>query len=77
MKTSELRGMTLDELKGELHEQERGLYNLRFRKSVGEDISATQFKNIKRDIARIKTLITEKETLGSAKPAEASSARKS
>ena len=76
MKTSELRGMTLDELKGELNEQERGFYNLRFRKSVGEDISSTQFKNIRRDIARIKTLITEKEKLSAAK-AEGASARKS
>lgn len=62
MKPSELRGMSLDELRGELAEQERGFYNLRFRKSVGEDINATEMKNIRREIARIKTVITEKET---------------
>ncbi len=61
MKATELRGMTLDELKGELGEQERGLYNLRFRQSVGEDIHPTQMSKVRRDIARIKTLITEKE----------------
>jgi len=54
--------MSLDELRGELAEQERGFYNLRFRKSVGEDINATEMKNIRREIARIKTVITEKET---------------
>ena len=64
MKPSELRGKTLDELKGELSEQERGLYNLRFRRSVGEDIHPTQMMGVRREIARIKTIITEKETAG-------------
>ena len=75
MKPSELRGMTLDELRGELAEQERGLYNLRFRQSVGEDIQATQMKQLRRDIARIKTLITEKENAGGAAKAGSSAAR--
>lgn len=61
MKPSELRGMSLDELRGELAEQQRGFYNLRFRKSVGEDITSTEMKHIRREIARIKTVITEKE----------------
>ncbi|KPJ57938.1 MAG: hypothetical protein AMS16_00310 [Planctomycetes bacterium DG_58] len=62
MKPTELRGMSLDELRGELAEQERGFYNLRFRKSVGEDISTTEMKTIRREIARIKTIITEKQS---------------
>jgi len=61
MKPSELRGMSLDKLRGELSEQQRGLYNLRFRKSVGEDISPTETKNLRREIARLKTIITQKE----------------
>ena len=62
MKPTELRGMLLDELRGELAEQQRGLYNLRFRKSVGEDINATEMKRLRREIARIKTIVTEKES---------------
>ncbi|HUU43729.1 MAG TPA: 50S ribosomal protein L29 [Planctomycetota bacterium] len=62
MKPSELRGMSLDELRGELADQQRALYNLRFRKSVGEDIHPTETKNLRREIARINTIITEKET---------------
>jgi large subunit ribosomal protein L29 len=77
MKPSELRGMTLDELRGELTEQERGLYNLRFRQSVGEDIHAEQMKSVRREIARIKTLITEKETAGRGAQAGSSAARTS
>ena len=61
MKPSDLRGLSVDELRGELADQERGYYNLRFRKSVGEDIHATQMKAIRREIARIKTIITVKE----------------
>jgi large subunit ribosomal protein L29 len=76
MKPSELREMSVDELKGELIDQERGFYNLRFRKSVGEDIHATEFKRIKRDIARIKTVITQKEKSGAKTPAEGSTTRK-
>lgn len=75
MKASELRGMTQDELRGALAEQERGLYNLRFRQSVGEDIHATQLKEVRREIARIKTLITEKENAGGASRAGSSAAR--
>jgi len=61
MKPAELRSMSIDELRGQLADEQRGLYNLRFRKSVGEDITATEMKNLRREIARISTLITEKE----------------
>jgi len=61
MKSSELRGMSLDELRGELAEQQRGYYNLRFRRSVGEDISVSEMKSIRREIARVKTILAEKE----------------
>jgi large subunit ribosomal protein L29 len=61
MKPAELRGMSLDELKGELAEQQRGYYNLRFRKSVGEDISISEMKRIRREIARVKTILTQKQ----------------
>jgi large subunit ribosomal protein L29 len=61
MKPAELRGMSLDELKGELAEQQRGYYNLRFRKSVGEDISISEMKRIRREIARVKTVLAQKQ----------------
>ena len=61
MKPSELRGMSLDELRGELSEQLRGHYNLRFRRAAGENVNISEIKKIRREIARIKTVITEKE----------------
>jgi large subunit ribosomal protein L29 len=60
MKPTELRGMSLDELKGELAEQQRGYYNLRFRKSGGEDISSSEIKRVRREIARVKTILHQK-----------------
>ena len=61
MKPSELRGMSVDELRGELAEQKRGYYNLRFRSAGGESTSISELKRIRHEIARIKTVITEKE----------------
>ena len=61
MKPSELRGMSLDELRGELSEQKRGYYNLRFRGAAGEQVNPSQLKQIRHEIARILTIITEKE----------------
>ena len=61
MKPSELRGMSMDELRGELSEQKRGFYNLRFRQAAGENTSISELKRIRREIARIQTIITEKE----------------
>ena len=60
MKPSELRGMGLDELRGELTEQQRGYYNLRFRRAAGENVNISELKQIRREIARIKTILTEK-----------------
>ena len=61
MKPSELRGMGLDELRGELTEQQRGYYNLRFRRAAGENVNISELKKIRREIARIKTILTEKQ----------------
>jgi large subunit ribosomal protein L29 len=59
MKTKELRELSPDELRhreGELVDQ---LFKLRFQKSLGQLDSPMKIKVIKRDIARIKTLLNE------------------
>ncbi len=61
MKASELRALTKSELELRLKELKAELFNLRFRK-VTENMNLThRFKEIKRDIARIKTLLRENE----------------
>lgn len=61
MIASELRKKTLIELKDELLAKLKELFNLRTQKSIGQTTQTHQFKMVKREIARIKTVLSEKE----------------
>jgi len=57
----EIRGLSTDDLKKELEESHQELFNLRFRLSTKQLVNHREVRNIKRKIARLNTLITEKE----------------
>ena len=59
MKIKELKELSADELKHREAELVDQLFKLRFQKSLGQLDSPMKVKNIKRDIARIKTLLNE------------------
>jgi large subunit ribosomal protein L29 len=59
MKIKELKEMSADELKHKETELVDQLFKLRFQKSLGQLESPMKVKNIKRDIARIKTLLNQ------------------
>jgi large subunit ribosomal protein L29 len=59
MKIKELKEMSADELKHREAELVDQLFKLRFQKSLGQLESPMKIKNIKRDIARIKTLLNQ------------------
>lgn len=61
MKASELRGKTADELKGQLVDLKKELFNLRFQKATGELNNTARFRQVRRDVARVKTLLAEKQ----------------
>lgn len=61
MGVAELREKQIPELKQTLTELLRQQFKLRLLKSSGEMKRNHQFKQIRRDIARVMTLITEKE----------------
>jgi large subunit ribosomal protein L29 len=61
MKANELRNKTADELQNELLTLNKELFNLRMQRGVGQTPQTHVFKNIKRDIARIKTVLSERE----------------
>lgn len=61
MKASELRGKSVDELKGQLVELKKELFNLRFQKATGELQNTARFRQVSRDVARVKTLLAEKQ----------------
>ncbi|RUM88424.1 MAG: 50S ribosomal protein L29 [Thermodesulfatator sp.] len=61
MKASELRELSLPELKEKLRELREELLNLRFQKSIYQLENPMRIRQVKRDIARILTVIREKE----------------
>lgn len=61
MSVSELRKKSLSELKSELLELTREQFNLRMQKATGELNKVHQLKVVRKNIARVKTLINEQE----------------
>jgi large subunit ribosomal protein L29 len=57
MKISELRELTPDELKAKEAELRDQMFKLRFQKSLGQLENPLKIKNIRKDIARIRTLL--------------------
>ncbi len=64
MKASELREMTVVELNSLLHDLKEELFSLRFQKARGTLTNTARVKQIKRDIARVKTIFSDKEKQG-------------
>ncbi len=62
MKAREYREMDPEELKTKVGELRDQLFKLRFQHSLGQLDSPGKLKNIKRDIARIETILKEAET---------------
>ena len=61
MKGFELRNYTDEELKNLLEEKKRQLMELRFQLAMGQLKNTSLIKLTKRDIARIKTILRERE----------------
>jgi large subunit ribosomal protein L29 len=61
MKAQEIRAMTSDELGQELDDAYEELFNLRFQFSTGQLENFNRLTEVKRDIARLKTIMRERE----------------
>lgn len=59
MKASELREKSKEELQAQLMELLREQFNLRMQKGSGQLTRHAQIRAVRRDIARIKTIMTE------------------
>ncbi|MEM7022191.1 MAG: 50S ribosomal protein L29 [Pseudomonadota bacterium] len=64
MKAVELRGKTKDQLAEQLLQLKKEQFNLRFQSATGQLENTARVREVRRDIARIKTI------LGQAQPAE-------
>lgn len=61
MKASELREMTDQELLAQIDTLKDELFNLRFQQATGELENTARLKTVKKTIARIKTILTERK----------------
>ena len=62
MKTTEIREMSAAELDTKIAELKEQLFNLRFQMATGQCENPMKVHEVKKDIARIKTIIRENET---------------
>jgi large subunit ribosomal protein L29 len=60
-KRANYRENTLDELRAKEAELRKELFNLRFQNATGEIENPMRIRDVKRDIARVLTAITEKQ----------------
>ena len=67
-KVADLRVKTDDQLSGDLHDLKKEAFNLRFQAATNQLERPARIKEVRRDIARIKTLQTER-TAKAAAPA--------
>ncbi|MXZ81304.1 MAG: 50S ribosomal protein L29 [Gammaproteobacteria bacterium] len=63
MKASELRDKSVDDLKSDLLGLRKEQFTLRFQRSTDQLANNARFSQIRRDIARIKTVLNEKSRL--------------
>ena len=70
MKAADVRAKTGDQLKDDLADLKKEQFNLRFRRASGQLGNTARVRVVRRDIARIKTILTEQAS-GKTKPAVA------
>ncbi len=61
MKASEIRELTKEELQTKLKTLKEELFNLRFQLAINQLDNPTRIKAVKKDIARVLTVIREQE----------------
>jgi large subunit ribosomal protein L29 len=62
MKVAEVRDLAVDELRQRVKELDDQLFRLRIQKSMGQIEAAGKLKALRRDLARVQTVLREKET---------------
>ena len=61
MKISEIRNLSVEDLKNKLKDLKSELFNLRFQLAVNQLENPMRIKAVRKDIARVQTIIREKE----------------
>ena len=66
MKAQDVRAKTADQLKDELVKLKKEQFNLRFQAATGQLEKTARVKEVRRDIARVKTILRQKAEAGQA-----------
>ena len=62
MKVGEVRDLGVDELRQRVKDLDDQLFRLRIQKSMGQIEAAHKVRSLRRDLARVKTVLREKES---------------
>ena len=62
MKVQDIRDLTLDQINDELVKLKKEQFNLRFQHATGQLDNTARFRVIRRTIARLKTILQEKQS---------------
>ena len=60
MKASEIRDLSVEELQAKADELQQELFNLRFQLHTGQLENSARVSQVRRDVARVKTVLTSK-----------------
>jgi large subunit ribosomal protein L29 len=60
-KVADIRGKSPDELKSMLLDLRKEQFNLRFQRATGQLEALSRIKTVRRDIARVKTIMAERD----------------
>lgn len=71
MKAMEIRELTVDDLRARVTDLEDQIFRFRIQKSMGQLEAPGKARDLRRDLARIKTILREKEHQAAAKEVEA------
>ena len=64
MKIKDLRELSTKELEGKIMETKKELFSLRMKQSTGTLDKPSRIKTLRKDVARMKTILKERELMG-------------
>ncbi|MDE3081544.1 MAG: 50S ribosomal protein L29 [Paracoccaceae bacterium] len=67
MKADDLKGKTPDQLRDQLVSLKKEAFNLRFQQATGQLENTARMRAVRRDVARVQTILTQKAAEAAAK----------
>ena len=66
MKAADVKALSADQLNEELAKLKKEQFNLRFQKATGQLESTARMRSVRRDVARVKTILNQKAAAAAA-----------